>query len=348
LITSKKDKVMNDNKHSDDSNAQSALAVPSDETLVTPLLPTPGWELLRAAREDSGMPLEGLAAVLKVPVRKLEALEAGELNQGADLTFSRALAASVCRHLRIDPIPILAAWPKLHVGNPKSLPSINDGAPGAATALPPAKREGAGVLWAIVVLVIAGIGLWLAIEQTQTSASKRAAAQGSRNVLAQPVIRSLGDGVAAADPSGVVDADVQAQSVAAAVADVANNLDSAPVSNAVGAAAGSQVSDAAAAALKATQARVVQQSTNPLNISEIAKHLLVIQASSESWVEVANTQGDPVFTNSLAAGDYVVLDQPSEMSVVIGNAAGIVVHSRGTLVDVAGNAKGNVARFDIR
>jgi len=196
--------------------------------------------------------------------------------------------------------------------------------------------------------VIAGIGLWLAIEQTQTSASKRAAAQGSRDVLAQPVIRSLGDGVAAADPSGVVDADVQAQSVAAAVADVANNLDSAPVSNAVGAAAGSQVSDAAAAALKATQARVVQQSTNPLNISEIAKHLLVIQASSESWVEVANTQGDPVFTNTLAAGDYVVLDQPSEMSVVIGNAAGIVVHSRGTLVDVAGNAKGNVARFDIR
>jgi cytoskeleton protein RodZ len=348
LINPKKDKAMNDNKHSDDSNAQSALAVSSDETLVTPLLPTPGWELLRAAREDSGMPLEGLAAVLKVPVRKLEALEAGELNQGADLTFSRALAASVCRHLRIDPIPILAAWPKLHVGNQKSLPSINDGAPGAATALPPAKREGGGVLWAIVVLAIAGIGLWLAIEQTQTSASKRAASQGSNNVLAQPVIRSLGDGVAAADPPEVVNTDVQAQSVAAPVPDAASDSDSAPAGNAVEAAADSQVFEAAAAALKATQARVVQQSTNPLIRSEIAKHLLVIQASSESWVEVTNTQGAPVFTNTLAAGDYVVLDQPSEMSVVIGNAAGVVVHSRGTLVDVVGNARGNVARFDIR
>lgn len=67
--------------------------------------------LLRKAREATGLHVAALAVSLKVPVNKLEALEAGRIDLLPDLTFARALAASVCRTLKIDPTPVLAHFP---------------------------------------------------------------------------------------------------------------------------------------------------------------------------------------------------------------------------------------------
>lgn len=67
--------------------------------------------LLRAAREAQGLHIGALAVTLKVPVYKLEALESDRFEVLTDLVFTRALAASVCRVLKIDAIPILAALP---------------------------------------------------------------------------------------------------------------------------------------------------------------------------------------------------------------------------------------------
>jgi cytoskeleton protein RodZ len=68
--------------------------------------------LLRDARESVGLHIAALATALKVPVKKLEALEAGRYDELPDMTFARALASSACRHLRIDPTPILAQIPQ--------------------------------------------------------------------------------------------------------------------------------------------------------------------------------------------------------------------------------------------
>jgi cytoskeleton protein RodZ len=67
--------------------------------------------LLRTAREATGLHVAALAVALKVPVKKLEALEAGHLDLLPDVTFARALAASVCRTLKIDPGTVLAYLP---------------------------------------------------------------------------------------------------------------------------------------------------------------------------------------------------------------------------------------------
>ena len=53
--------------------------------------------LLREAREAAGLHIAALAAALKVPVKKLEALEAGRYDELPDLTFARALASSACQ-----------------------------------------------------------------------------------------------------------------------------------------------------------------------------------------------------------------------------------------------------------
>lgn len=71
-----------------------------------------GGAMLRQAREEMGVHIAAVAVALKVPVRQLEALEQDRLDLLPDRTFARALAASVCRQLRIDPAPILAGLPQ--------------------------------------------------------------------------------------------------------------------------------------------------------------------------------------------------------------------------------------------
>ena len=147
----------------------------------------PGWILLQEARLAQGMDIEPLAAILKIPARKIEALEAGALSGVGDLTFSRALAGSICRQLRIDAKPILAAWPTrdtLAREVPLNLP--NDGAASAATALPPEATTGSGgrVVWAVLVLVLVGIGAWLAVTELQRGSERREKAVGAAERLA--------------------------------------------------------------------------------------------------------------------------------------------------------------------
>ena len=65
------------------------------------------------AREAAGLHIGALAVSLKVPVKKLEALESDDLEQLPDAVFARALAATVCRTLKVDPEPILRLLPQL-------------------------------------------------------------------------------------------------------------------------------------------------------------------------------------------------------------------------------------------
>ncbi|MGC1175358.1 helix-turn-helix domain-containing protein, partial [Polaromonas sp.] len=68
--------------------------------------------LIRQAREMAGLHIAALAVALKVPVKKLEALEADRLDLLPDAVFVRALAASVCRTLKIDAGQVLALLPQ--------------------------------------------------------------------------------------------------------------------------------------------------------------------------------------------------------------------------------------------
>ena len=73
-------------------------------------------ELLRRAREAQGLTLDHLATQIKVSPLKLEALEQGRYDSLGDSNFTRALAMTVCRTLRIDATEILSGLPaaRLH------------------------------------------------------------------------------------------------------------------------------------------------------------------------------------------------------------------------------------------
>jgi len=143
-----------------------ALAHPGVESSGAPVL------TLRQARERTGLRVEALAATLKVPVRQLEALEAGRYDELPDPTFARALASSVCRVLKTDPGPILASLPALarvRLGEPESalhtpLPSATASTVLARAASAPIQRLSAPVAVALFLLV-AALTLWFLLPR---------------------------------------------------------------------------------------------------------------------------------------------------------------------------------------
>ena len=89
----------------------------SDEASAAPAAEAAAGEpsagaMLRAARERQGLHIAVLAASIKVPRAKLEALEADRYDELPDLTFARALAQAVCRALKVDAEPVLARRPR--------------------------------------------------------------------------------------------------------------------------------------------------------------------------------------------------------------------------------------------
>jgi cytoskeleton protein RodZ len=85
-------------------------ALMSETPTVNPALSA--GALLRLAREQQGMHIAMLAAQIKVPVKKVQALESDQLDEFVSPVFARSLAASICRVLKVDPAPVLALLPQ--------------------------------------------------------------------------------------------------------------------------------------------------------------------------------------------------------------------------------------------
>lgn len=83
----------------------------SDEVSTSVTDAASAGAMLRRARESAGLELGTLSATIKVAQRKLEWLEADRYDQLPDAVFTRALALTVCRALKIDSAPVLALLP---------------------------------------------------------------------------------------------------------------------------------------------------------------------------------------------------------------------------------------------
>ena len=132
--------------------ASSAADTPGQGMSVT------AGALLRDAREAAGLHIAALAVALKVPVAKLEALEADNFSALPDMVFVRALASSVCRTLKIDPQAVLALLPqgegpRLSAGD-VGLNAPVKGFAGRSSAAPFKGAGSRSFVWAVGLLLI--------------------------------------------------------------------------------------------------------------------------------------------------------------------------------------------------
>ncbi|WP_246483652.1 helix-turn-helix domain-containing protein [Paenacidovorax monticola] len=295
------------------------------------MAPTAGT-ILREARQAAGVHVAALAVALKVPVSKLEALEADNFGALPDAVFTRALASSICRTLKIDPAPVLERLPQ---SQPPRLSADSGGLnaafkdPHAKAAAPLASSSGSrSVVMAVLALLVGAAVVYFLPRGPQESASPEVPAAEAAAPAPTP----------AAEPAPA----------AAPAAAVAPAVPAAPTASAAVAAPAAVVVPAAAPASVAAQAPVASASAAAAQPAVTPSGIVEFRARAESWIQVRDASGTVTLQRSLAAGETASASGKLPLSVIVGKASATEVLVRGTPFDLASVARENVARFEVK
>ena len=291
--------------------------------------------LLREARQAAGMHIAALAVALKVPVSKLEALEADNHDALPDTVFVRALASSVCRTLKIDAGPVLALLPQsqsprlstdsagLNAPLKSSAGKVSSSSSSAAFSSS-ASRPMAVI---VAVLLVGALAVFFFPRQQGAASSPVALLESPPPAAAAPLV-----------PAAPAEA-AQHKDEAPAETNVSMAVAPMPPQPAVPA-SGAVASVAPAPAAVASQA--------PASSAAASSGVLVLRARSQSWVQVRDAAGTVVLQRNLAAEESVSVGAPAPLSVVIGRADATEVFVRGKPFDLAAVSRENVARFEVK
>ena len=291
--------------------------------------------LIRQAREQAGLHIGALAVSLKVPVKKLEALEGDRIEELPDIVFARALAATVCRILKVDPAPVLAALPhamKITAGNQISL------------AKPAFRRTGnspqksiferlthpfmlLGVAFAFGALALI---LYSSIEPffMESSGSSEI---GIGSVPALVLKGSPGNSQPAVSPEKVTTTD--------AVLPAPVGFD--------GATGSFKALPEMASADPASKGTTVHSKSEPPGKLE-SHGILNLKSRGSSWVEVVDASRVTQLRKTMSDGESQAVSGTLPLSVTVGRADSIEVQVRGRTIDLTAFTKDNVARFEVK
>ena len=314
--------------------------------------PTVGaGDLLRQARQAAGLHIAALAVMLKVPVKKLEALEGNHFELLPDAVFVRALASSVCRTLKIDATPILAQLPLTSTprltyqttGTNEAFRSPGDG-PGPTIwtqVSKPAVLAGLALLLGALVLVFlpalkAGI---ITIKSSVTDSSLAGLAKSEAQKLSDtsPQVKSTSPYVVTAVSSSVPNASPPDADGSGSAQTTVTMTASSPV----------PTSDLKALALGGSPG-ASSPTFGASASSSSSADIVVFTAQGESWVEATDAKGQVVLRRMLVAGDVVGAAGTLPLKVVVGRANLTQVHIRGKGFDLSPVSKDNVARFEVK
>ena len=306
--------------------------------------------LLRDAREAAGLHIAALAVALKVPVAKLEALEADNFSALPDMVFVRALASSVCRTLKIDPQAVLALLPqgegpRLSAGD-VGLNAPVKGFAGRSSAAPFKGAGSRSFVWAVGLLLI-GAALMMFLP--------RGLDADLSALLKQPETTTkipMPTGNVAQEISVAVGAEQRVPSAAPAPAPAP-----APAAAAAGAAAagvgvelpaGESIKPAGIASHPIVLPSVEASAPSSAPAADAPSGVLAFKARSESWIQVRDAAGALVLQRNLAPNELVSVSGVLPLAVVIGRADATEVFVRGKPYDIGPVSRENVARFEVK
>lgn len=280
--------------------------------------------LLRELRSKQGLHIGAMAAMLKVPQAKLEALEADRWQDLPDVTFARALAKAMCGVLKVDATAVLALLPR---GNESELM--------VSRGLNQAYREHDGRAEGLSLAVLQRPLVWGSLLLLLAAAAVYLMPAGWVERLSQPqpatpevIIATPQANPPALEPT-LIEPAVAASAVALEVLPVPlANTAPAPMP---AASASASTSTPALAAVPAPAGAVP----------------LVVKISAESWVEVVDARGQVLLSRTLRTGEEQSLAGLPPLKVKVGNVAGTEMLLRGSKVDLAGQSQNNVARLEL-
>ena len=310
---------------------------------------TPGQQL-RAAREARGLHLAMLSVTLKVPVRQLEALENDQYDAFRGPAFVRAVAQSMCRHLGLDPAPVLAGLPSTAASlqvHPAAL---------ASPSRQPSGRRLGGRSWSVSPQVL-GLGA-LMLAGSAALLWWPAPAPIARDVVdavAPPALdASAGDLPVSVNVPSVPQASAEAAAANAPVMTPVSAPTSAPASAAVPASLAPAISTPVPAsapqrpASAATASLAPAATATPISPPSARPADMLIAASGETWLEVRDARGQIIINRLLKAGETQGIEVPPPYSVVVGRAHLVKVTRAGKDFDLAAHTKASTARFEVQ
>lgn len=299
--------------------ATESAELPASNIATTPL--TAGG-LLRCARERQGLHIAALAVSMKVPVKKLEALEADRLDLLPDAVFARALAASVCRSLKIDAAPVLEllpsnALPRLYADDRGINTPFDVRGQASSTSLtsllfkPP-------VLMVLVLLVAAVVVYFYPVTSKDATVSGKLQAVTSAvtpEIIPESAIESASGNVTMLAPSAPTQSTLYSAAVPANAAS--------------------------------------QQNAGNLTIADSSsvaeqQNLLQFNAKGNAWVQVTDAKGVQLLSRTLLSGEVVGVAGALPLAIVVGRVDLTTMELRGKPYDLTAIAQNNVARFEVK
>lgn len=281
--------------------------------------------LLLAARQSQGLDIAALAALLKVPVHKLQALEQDRSDLLADPVFSRALAASMCRVLKLDPSPVLHRLPAITAFK---MTSQNRGINTPFRARSTSRNV--VPFWSHFSRPAILVGLALLL--------------GSLVLVFLPSIQQEIARYWPADPLETVPGQVVGPASVTTTVITPTFL-----GNDVSGASSSIVTPAAV-----TEGGALLNLIPPGSIPSMgadgssAEPAVAFSAKGGSKIKVTDANGMVVLDRALRAGEFVSLSGALPLVVVVSRANVIQVQVRGQAFDLASVTKNNIARFEVK
>jgi cytoskeleton protein RodZ len=282
--------------------------------------PATAGAMLRAAREKRGLHIAALAASIKVSPRKLEALEADRYAELPDLTFTRALAQTMCRALKIDAAQVLAKLPQ--AGDMPKLSQVGGGINAPFREVSTSRDPGEftlhrkPVFWATLLILLGALALALLPERLMPW---RAALRGPASTPA---------------PASVTEPSTPP---------AAQPASSSPVIVAAGpAAAASESAPNEAAVVAPLPAAADSEST-----TGAPPPALTVRTNADSWIDVQDGHGQTLLSRNVRPGEDVGVDGTLPLRLTIGNAAATQLVFRGRPVSLASSTRDNVARLQL-
>jgi len=338
-------------KHLFDQHAPSLTA--ADEAVVpadAQGVPAGAGALLKAAREAAGLHIAALAVSLKVPVKKLEALESGRFDLLPDAVFVRALASSVCRTLKIDPADILARLPQtaspklMYQGTSIDTPFRSSGdrsrPPVWTYFSQPAVLAGMLLLLGAMVLVfLPAIKMaFNDIRPDLTDAQTKGMA--IENLTSAPAEMKAPLAPLATSSIQVVPSEPALPMATTAATTGAPSVIQSAVSMALPSAL---LTPAPKVSIAGASSVTFTATAN----AAAANSVVVFTAKTESWVEATDAKGQVVLRRTLVAGEVVGASGALPLKVIVGRVNATQVEIRGKVFDMNAVAKDNVAKFEV-
>jgi cytoskeleton protein RodZ len=257
-------------------------------------------------------------------VKRIEALENGQMDMMPDMVFVRALTSSICQALKIDPAPILEKLPKA------VSPRLNRDDIGINTPIGVSGSSKDSVLfglftspWFLGIVFLcagaAGIYLW----------PKALVLSVPEAVNSPKVVPELG-------VSQAKEVQVTTESSVTPNLTASSSLAGIPIAS----------NAATIVAPPVTEAAATSAAVTPL-AAPVSDKLVTFKATGQTWVEVKNASGATVFKKLLNDGESAGTSGATPLTVIVGRADVTQVEVRGKPFNLVPIAKSNVARFEV-